>query len=657
MRFHISFVKNALFSRISLTWLIPILLFLLCFGIIVAPEILVITKISSDLVWIPVGWANERVGDAYYYAAWMREVVNGPFPPISPTALEQTQFSIELFKLVPFTLAALPSLFVSDPRYQLLISIAIFPAITSVISYAFSRGFNCSRRTSFLIGIFSVFHYQLFSRLYGGFDVWISTLIAHIKSFSNIIDFELVNDNFRYINTSVSWVPTLLFIFAIQKTWISREWRWAFFAAVLAMAEWFVYMPQAFVTHLLLGSLAGISALRRDWRLLSRFSLILGASAAFLLIGGIPQMLRSASANTIFYEAIFNGELRLSPSQLWIGVKILASDSFYLSLIGKYLIFLIFMAVCSWRQGRRMDWVAALAAVITTLVGISIVFANTNSSLRFFNRGIDLIFILSAASLFGGRLNALASTGVWWARVKLVCYMFITVGAVSLPAYGFLQVGERAAHSGSHSMSKDRWQAYEWIAEHVPYNAQVAALDWQDVYELPVYAGSKLAYGHWIIDNRTAEDEYGRYLSVWKTIGMKREDWSNRIASSLPAYQKLIRNIFIEKPSRTPPYLSGAEFDDAMLAHALLYWPYHSTVNGVALAKDRPATTVSPEFIQEMERLYDQTPGDLERFGDLYIIESPHARARMGREVPGEIVFQNSTFTVYRHTPKPASLQ
>ncbi len=59
-----------------------------CASIVMLPELVPALLGKGGFVWSPFRSMNYRVGDLYYYAAWVREALSSGFPVYSPSGHE-----------------------------------------------------------------------------------------------------------------------------------------------------------------------------------------------------------------------------------------------------------------------------------------------------------------------------------------------------------------------------------------------------------------------------------------------------------------------------------------------------------------------------------------------------------------------------------------
>src|SRR5205809_8014395 len=103
--------------RRAQAFLVPVVGALLCVAITLGPDLLPGLIGKTGYAWTPFNSSNYRVGDTYYYAPWVRELIAGEWPLQPPTNIkDDPNLTIEAVRAAPYVLAALPGLLFDDFR-------------------------------------------------------------------------------------------------------------------------------------------------------------------------------------------------------------------------------------------------------------------------------------------------------------------------------------------------------------------------------------------------------------------------------------------------------------------------------------------------------------------------------------------------------------
>ena len=207
---------------------------------------------AGQLYLSPFNTLRWQIGDTYYYAAWVREVLEGTIPPSNPTASEQANIhSIEIMKSAAFILAALPGFFIEDFRFAYIVSYGLFPSLSVFVGYFISREFTENRYLAALIAFSMIFFYMLL--MASGTEIhrlsWLS---------ENFVLPDAIGSFFRYVNSSVAFFIILLF--TLQLLCLARYGSYlktrCIFLVISGIAVGFAYIPLAIAAYLFMASYA-----------------------------------------------------------------------------------------------------------------------------------------------------------------------------------------------------------------------------------------------------------------------------------------------------------------------------------------------------------------------------------------------------------------
>src|SRR5208282_1935524 len=138
---------------------------------------------------------------------------------------------------------------------------------------------------------------------------------------------------------------------------------------------------------------------------------------------------------------------------------------------------------------------------------------------------------------------------------------------------------------------------YQWLRDHTPDDSVVLALDWDDIYLLPIYTRNDLFCGHMQISNRTPKDELLHYFAAWHFLGLPRERLQQMVELSVASASRA-------HPQH--PYFPPVELAEcASIALDILYWPYAPRCDGVPIA-DGNGQQTNPAFARTAMQWYDE---------------------------------------------------
>ena len=233
---------------------------------------------------------------------------------------------------------------------------------------------------------------------------------------------------------------------------------------------------------------------------------------------------------------------------------------------------------------------------------------------RFIGRGLAPVWYLIILTIV---LNGFYKGFLWVDRLisrnvvtgKQIFNLFFNGSAVSLLLYLIILTSNSFYANGywntkhfSRYIPTSLWETYIWVEKNIAPNAEVLALNWRDIYLLPIYTDVNLIYGSWIIDNRSALFEVERYLAGQKLLGQPKFRIQQLAAQSVESYRKLI----FQAMSKTGgPYVSHSEAESAMIASGLIYFPHIKNFEHVPLMIDGESDKTNPEFVKHVLSIYE----------------------------------------------------
>ncbi len=574
--------------------LIPLLGFFFCILIIGMLNLSPMLVKKDGYVWSPINSRQYQVGDAYYYAAWMMEITEGKLPPGNPSAKENAEKpNVELFKLVPMILSAFPALILSDPRYIFFISFTLFPGILFLLSYHLSHVFTKSQWFSFAVGLIAVFYYWAWYGMEGGVGHSFANLLLYPLSILQIStkDIEYLNDNFRFINISVSSCVLIALILSFVTIQSKQTWFSVTVALILCLAISFTYLPQMVLSYSLLSGFCFYYLISRktiDFKLF--FSLGV-CTLIFLLSIGYLDLIATCQGNTHFMGEIFTTDVQGSHTPS-ITLENIRQDL----ILNRYFFFWVIGLAAAWRRSDLRTWIIIFIIVGLTFKIIGILAPNPQFSGRFFSRAYDLpwiIFLLIA--LFVGIKDIIQKYDLTNQRIpKLIGHVLCSVVIVALilfPAIGFARYAIKNTQNLTHYIPVGQWEAYRWLQKNTERDSVVLAIDWNDAYLVPVYTHNNLFFGHYILENRTENDEVRRYLAAWHLLGLPRHDLERIVAESVNSY-RLLDVAYLGHPDFPSPSIH----ESGLFIHGLIYFPYLVKFDGRVIG--------APAFFNHVMNLY-----------------------------------------------------
>lgn len=630
--------------------ILPILGMIFSVLVVTAPEVLPRIVGKPGYVWAPFNSANYRVGDLYYYAPWIKQVISAEIPLRPPTAeATETNGGFENIRSFPFYIAALPGLIFSDFRNVVLADIALSALLFFTAGYFTARSLRLSCEAAFCTAILAYFYSPLWQAIAGnaqslapsgppGLFPWLTTSVGAISSrwpsIWDPLEYDYIGDAFRFVHVSISG-PLLCFQLLTGLTLFLRftvPRSVALFALSLALA--FSYPSHSFIGYLTMIGLASAALIRRSW---AEFFALAGVGIAVivvLLAIGYPAMMQHSIDSSAMLQTVFlSSGIKLGPISI--------ATIFHALILNKYLLTTAALVVIFWTD---RDLRFAVTAIGLTFTAVSLVTLLEPSSLwhRFVGRGVDLpwgIFvaagILRALMLLNRRVScALPLTRyAAWPAILVLCL---------IPAIGFGKFAEHNAHNLTRFIPWNHWEAYEWIRKNVPAHAPLATLDWDDLAILPSVTSVSLTTGHTDLSGRTPNEQVRRFVAVWKALGRSREELERYLVNSIPALQRRWLSDI-----RNPPLSNANDFGPSEFAGGLIYWPFIQAIDGVPVV-DTSGTATNPALVSHILDLFDGAAGQENPYEYAYVLLSRDANTVQTAPQGGELIFQNAARSLYR---------
>jgi hypothetical protein len=618
-----------------------------CFCLMVAalPEVVPLLAEKDGHTWSPVNSARYRRGDTYQYAAWVMKIVQGHIPPSSPSAAEKSNtFSVEIFKLSSMILAAAPSLVVTDPRYIIVITRCLFPAVLFLLCYLLGHAFTKSVWYSLFLGLYMLFYYSAWSILVFSIPVLkaLKVFLGYPFVVARLDEYEILNSNFRFLITSVS--SCVLMSFVLSLVFFERYRGYLLFgiSGVLGVGLAFSYPPQAIVGYLMLAALTASFLVERK---LVEFQWLfaLGAVTAVAVLSiACAVGLFNVGLDTHSFRQIFSLSTPSTGPRGTLVFCIIAGL--------KFAIIEALALAAAWRSEALRRWLMVLGFIGILFFLTSFITDNGLITFRLFYRAYAfpwLGFVATAGFVWAfpraksmlGRYRRIVHHAV------IACLLVILAG---VPLAGFVHFSWKQVHRPGSYIKTGQWEAYRWLEENTEAGAVVLAIDWDDVYLVPIFTHDNLFFGHLIIENRTAEDEVLRYLKAWHILGLPRGDLRELVSSALKNYKEL------ENSNPLHP-LDPLRSDSASFADGLMYWPFLRQLDGIPIAGSDGEHTNS-QVVDKVMGWYEeqQWKRSIPSTPCLYALVSEvyWDRATKLHQSHGFVlVFQNDCRRIYRFLP------
>lgn len=620
-----------------------------CITLVIGGDIIALLIGQPDSVWTPINSPQYRVGDNYYYGAWVAEVVQHGFPPYSPSASEyQGKPLLETLRWFPLAIAAIPGIFFSDFRYVYIFDYVITTFLYFSIPFYLSRRLTGSLFGSILIGIAVLFLVQVWwidipitfeNPSISSLLLWIKRLLSSPYDGSitsiNMYEYEAAQGSFRYINLSISGPLLILYILLCHLTYANHKPSYIITTLLLLMTPLmaFSYPSHAMIAYASLCGYMVISYLRGYRSAAITLLGIITLSAAILVASGYIVYVQSVFAENELWNNIFNNEkLEL------IHRPILLILLF--AFINKYTITFAIALFLSWKNRELRDAVTVFG-VLSSVLSLVVLFDMPQLWGRFLGRGIDhLWFTFFLISCLYGYLQLPRNI------FSMGLFTSCTILVISIPALSFGYYDIKVSHNGTRFMPESRWNALQAINANVKDGETVAALNWDDITFIPIYTRANLMVDNMIIGGRSPTIEMKRYISLWKILGYTRESLKIRISKSIESASE--RFASSREKLLSPPLLSEETYASGQIAEALIYWPYVKKFNGINVEENN---RTSNELIEWSLQQYDSID-PVNAFKDFpfsyVIISGDEHNFEMHPYVHLSIIFSNQSHTILK---------
>ena len=252
---------------------------------------------------------------------------------------------------------------------------------------------------------------------------------------------------------------------------------------------------------------------------------------SLLILLDYPSLVEETRENTVFFEHIFSQqpvEMSIfSVSKLESILSQLANDFWWKVYTLNFLLTGSLALFLSIIYKDRPAFCIVMALSVTFVIILLYCVADDNKLYygRFIGRGLAPVWYLIILTIV---LNGFYKGFLWVDRLisrnvvtgKQIFNLFFNGSAVSLLLYLIILTSNSFYANGywntkhfSRYIPTSLWETYIWVEKNIAPNAEVLALNWRDIYLLPIYTDVNLIYGSWIIDNRSALFEVERYLA------------------------------------------------------------------------------------------------------------------------------------------------
>jgi hypothetical protein len=628
---------------------------LLCAAITLSPDFLPRLIGKAGYAWTPFNSSNYRVGDTYYYAPWVREMIAAEWPLQPPTNInDHPNLTIETVRAVPYVLAAIAGLLFKDFRNVLLANEAQSAVLFFFGFYLIAHLLLQRPWPSFAAAVLAYYYSGLwqailpnaqFMRVFGNapfaegyLRLSIAGLRGMLSQLADPVEYDYLGSAFRYMHLSISGPLLIFHALDAMLLYLKFSWPRTIALFVLSLALAFSYPTHPLVGYVAMIILCGLTLLERRWREFFALAITGLSVLAILLVSGVPEMVRETMRNSIFLEQIHLREpVRIGTITWHTVVDVM--------LVNKYLISAVLLAALFRCNPKRRLMVVGIG--VTAYLASFVTFLEPASLWpRLLERGVDILWVgfiaagLVRIALVTGRtatrgLGRRAVTAFGVAAVVAVCLV---------PTVGFSRFAWRnAVDNLTRFIPADRWSAYEWICSNLPRRTTLATLNWDDLAFLAVYSNVNLATGYSDLSGRTPEVQLRNFVGIWKMLGLSRDELGRLVTHSIPAMMnRKLGNL------RHPPINSPDDYASSELAAGLFYWPYLPNIGNIRIATDDMKT--NPALVAYVNQIFDQIlPDEIRQQLKIeYLLLDP-ATALSTTLPPGsQLVFQNAARSVYR---------
>jgi len=293
---------------------------LFCVMAVLLPELLPAIKGREGFVWSPIHSQNYRLGDLYYYGAWLKEVLEAGIPAYSPTAGELFgQPLIETWRFFGLALSALPGLVISDIRVLIVFDYGLSAALFFSIAYFFAYAHTQNYWIALFAGIAVLF---MTDRLWVPMrpyadsltTSWIivasafKTVIDYLIYTRNFIEYDIYGSTFRFINISMSGPILLLYYFLTTIVYKNADIKSYAVLFLMSPLMAFTYPSHTIIAYGLIATFCLISLLRRKWETSIYFFSVGTFTILFLEIIKYRKMMSELFNKSELWNSIFASE-------------------------------------------------------------------------------------------------------------------------------------------------------------------------------------------------------------------------------------------------------------------------------------------------------------------------------------------------------------
>lgn len=634
---------------------------LFCVVIVTLPELLPAIHGREGFVWSPIHSQNYRLGDLYYYGAWLKEVLESGIPAYSPTAGElYGQPLIETWRFLGILLAAMPGYIISDIRMLIVFDYGLSAALFFSIAYFFAYSHTQNWRIALFAGLAVLFitdqlwvpvraYAESLAASWGIAASAFKTMADYLIYKHNFIEYDIYGSTFRFINISLSGPIVLLYYFLVTIVYKNTEIKTCFILLFLSPLMAFTYPSHTIIAYGLIATFCIVSLFRRKLKTSVYFFSVGIFTILFLEIIKYRKMMSELFIKSELWNGIFASEkLELLNNEI----------SFILTtvLLNKYLLTFLIMLYLSRNRHILRDIVVATGMVAIPLSTVYI-FNMPQLWGRFLERGIDHIWFMLLIVVLGNAIYQHISKPEKIDIIKTLSFsvnqrilsisVFVVFGTmVTLISFGFFNLAKHTTSSGSRYIPEATMNAYKWIDSNLPLNAEVATLDWEDITLLPVFTNVNLVVGHSVIDGRNPADELKRFIAAWKYLGYDRQQLEILLDIGPEACLQMRRAASYTNPPRLP---LKYKFEAAQFMAGILYWPYIKKVNRIQIAEDTTTSKLTFEFKDFVLMLYNNSRPDdfIQKYKVQYITMSTEQVSLLGPPKGMRLVHKTKTRSIF----------
>ena len=631
-------------------WILLTIGFLTSFLIVAYPEFGAMQSINElDEVWTPIQSSRLKTGDTYYYWPLSMEVQEGRFFVSSPSASHPDgHLLMQRFYSASAFFASLPAIVLEDPRWIYFFSLFGFFALYFMVGYLAGFYFTRDTWSSLLIATLFVWHYDFFRVLTMSFQ-WDHYLKVWTR-FDYFFDYDFLTDRLRFMVTNVSNLISLCFVAMMVAIKAYPRWPLSLGLVFLGWLVSYTYPVQAVVLYEFLFFAFAVAAVLKLTAIRNQY-LISGAGILLiLLVTSYLPSYQTAIANTPNYSMTFDHSHT-------VGLSTFLSSFFTDRLLKKVslctIVLIIATLALSYKNPSRWFW-----SVTAAMTGIgNLIYSSLSGTPqvtgRLFFRGLLVfwtlwLFILLVEKLSGALKGVKFKDLALRPTVLVLCSLILTIKPLS----GMINFEQRLAEKNyvNHKIPKAQWEVYEWLHKNTKKNETVLAIDWDDLYLIPMFTHNNLFVSQLLLDNRPREEGLQRYFSLLHHYKIPEERVLELIEQSCPQGKRWRRGFVGPWKDIQLPFISRKDFQAAVLPFAFFNWPFAKNFNDIPLCeKDGETSEHLKKYLIDLYRATKSSPLALEAEWILVNKEGPY-----GNQYPEntcaeeESVFQNAYARICR---------